>query len=113
MKVLLDENLPHQLRTNLRSHDVSTAQYLGWNGMKNGELLRASETAGFECLRTSDQSLSYQQNLQGRSISVVTLTRQKWAILSSPLQDIQAAVDRAKPGSFQVVKCGESGKAEL
>jgi predicted nuclease of predicted toxin-antitoxin system len=105
VKVLLDENLPHQLRTNLPGHDVSTAQYLGWNGMKNGELLSQAESAGFECVVTSDQNLSYQQNLAGRSIAVVTLTRQKWATLKDHLQEIQAAVDRAARGSFHVVEC--------
>jgi len=113
VKVLLDENLPHQLRTRLTGHEVSTAQYLGWNGMKNGELLRAAEASGFECLMSSDQNLSYQQNLARRSIAVVTLTRQKWAILSGHLQAIQAAVDRATPGSFQLVNCGESGAATV
>ena len=73
--------------------------------MKNGELLRAAEAAGFECLVTSDQNLSYQQNLQGRAIAVVTLTRQKWAVLSGHLQAIRSAVDGSKPGSFQVVDC--------
>ena len=81
--------------------------------MKNGELLRAAESAGFECLVTSDQNLSYQQNLEGRSISVITLTRQKWAILKLHLDVIQAAVDRATPGSFQLVDCGEFGNAGL
>jgi len=58
-------------------------------------------------------NLSYQQNLQSRSIAVVTLTRQKWKILEIYLQEIQAAVDQAKPGSFQVVDCGEFGKTEV
>jgi len=95
VKVLLDENLPHQLRTRLPGHEVSTAQYLGWSGMKNGELLRSAELSGFQCLVTSDQNLSYQQNLADRSIAVITLTRQKWAILKDHLYAIQAAVDRA------------------
>ena len=86
-------------------HDVSTVQYLGWGGTKNGELLRIAETAGIEVLVTSDQNLKYQQNLSGRSIAIVLLTRQKWAIIKLHLQEVQAAVDRAIPGSFQVVRC--------
>lgn len=107
MKVLLDENLPHQLRTNLPGHDVSTVRYLGWNGLKNGELVRAAESAGFEVFLTSDQNLSYQQNLRDRSIGMVTLTAQKWSILRMNLDKILGAVDRVKPGTFQVVECGE------
>jgi hypothetical protein len=105
VKVLLDENLPHQLRANLPGHEISTVSYLGWNGLKNGELIRAAELAGFEAFVTSDQNLSYQQNLLGRSIGMVTLTAQKWSIVSKYLTEILAAVDRVKPGSFEVVEC--------
>jgi len=107
MKVLLDENLPHQLRTNLPGHDASTVRYLGWHGLKNGELMRAAESAGFEVFITSDQNLSYQQNLRDRSIGVVTLTAQKWSVLSMNLEKILAAVDRTNSGSFETVECGE------
>ena len=105
MKVLLDENLPHQLRLSLQRHEVRTAQYSGWGGMKNGELLRAAEAAGIEILVTSDQNLTYQQNLSRRSIAIIVLTRQKWATIQPHLQAIQATVDHATPGSFQVVQC--------
>ena len=37
MKVLLGENMPHQLRAQLPDFDVSTAVYAGF-GFKNGEL---------------------------------------------------------------------------
>jgi hypothetical protein len=97
--------MPHQLRINLIGHDVSTVQYLGWSGTKNGELLRLAETAGIEVLVTGDQNLTYQQNLSGRSIAIVVLTRQKWAIIQLHLQAVQAAVDHATPSSFQVVQC--------
>ena len=42
MKVLLDENLDHALRLLLGQHEVVTAAYMGWAGLKNGELLRAA-----------------------------------------------------------------------
>jgi hypothetical protein len=38
VKVLVDENLPHLLRTNLGDHDVFTVSYKGWAGLKNGEI---------------------------------------------------------------------------
>ena len=46
MKVLLDENLPHDLRKLLPGHDVFTVAYLGWAGVKNGELLRRAAADG-------------------------------------------------------------------
>jgi hypothetical protein len=47
MRVLLDENLPHDLIEALVGHSISTVQGLGWAGIKNGELLkRADDLAG-------------------------------------------------------------------
>lgn len=40
MKLLLDENLPHDLRQHLAGHVVFTVAYMGWSGMKNGDLLQ-------------------------------------------------------------------------
>ena len=57
MRVLLDENMPHQLRAHLPDHDVFTAVYVGFGGFKNGELLRAAEDAGYDVLLTGDLSI--------------------------------------------------------
>jgi hypothetical protein len=57
LKVLLDENIPHDLRPFLRHHETFTAAYRGWAGLKNGELLDAAEKAGFDVLVTGDLSL--------------------------------------------------------
>jgi hypothetical protein len=40
VRVLLDENLPHDLISELVGHEVVTVQGLGWAGVKNGDLLR-------------------------------------------------------------------------
>jgi len=42
VRVLLDENMPHQLRLHLPDFDVSTAVYSGFGGFKNGELLNTA-----------------------------------------------------------------------
>jgi len=57
LRVLLDENMPHQLRAHLPDHDVFTAVYVGFGGFKNGELLRAAEDAGYDVLLTGDLSI--------------------------------------------------------
>jgi predicted nuclease of predicted toxin-antitoxin system len=75
LKILPDENMPHQLRGHLPNHDVSTAVYVGFGGFTNGELLQAAEVAGFEVLLTGDLSLEYQQNLTGRKIAIVCYRR--------------------------------------
>jgi hypothetical protein len=47
VRVLLDENLPHGLRSLLTGHDVFTAAFLGWIGIRNGELLAAAKRERF------------------------------------------------------------------
>ena len=42
--------------------------------MKNGELLRLAEEAGFDLFVTSDQGIRYQQNLAGRRIAILELS---------------------------------------
>jgi hypothetical protein len=39
--------------------------------MKNGNLLDAAESAGFQVLLTVDRGLEYQQNMTGRKIAVI------------------------------------------
>ena len=34
-----------------------TVTYMGWVGLKNGELLKAAETNGFDVFLTGDQTL--------------------------------------------------------
>ena len=43
--------MPHKLRMAIPNHDVSTVAYLGWKGLKNGELLRAALDAGATRIR--------------------------------------------------------------
>jgi predicted nuclease of predicted toxin-antitoxin system len=71
MRILLDECVDERLRNFLPGHDCWTARYAGLAGLKNSELLNTAESAGFHVLLTVDQGLEYEQNLQGRSISVV------------------------------------------
>jgi hypothetical protein len=106
LKVLLDENLDHALRKLLGNHDVVTASHMGWAGVQNGELLRAAEDNGIEVLLTGDQTLRFEQNLTGRRLAIVALSAIQLPILKGHLPRIIAAIDQAKPGSFQAVECG-------
>jgi hypothetical protein len=58
-KVLLDSNVPHDLRPYLTHHRTFTAAYLGWQGLKNGELLDAAEAESFDVLVTRDLRKSH------------------------------------------------------
>jgi len=71
VKLLLDENLPHQMRLELPGHVVFTAAYMQWAGIENGELLRLAASAGFDALITNDRGLEYEQNLASLPLAVV------------------------------------------
>lgn len=106
MKVLLDENLPHRLRNALGTHEVFTVRFLGWSGLKNGALLSAAESGGFQVFLTGDQTVSYEQNLSDRQIAVVVLSAIEWHLIRHGLPAIQAAVDVAAAGSLQMIDVG-------
>jgi len=106
MKVLLDENLDHRLRNHLGSHEVFTASFMGWEGLKNGTLLQKAEENGFEVLLTGDQTLCYEQNLSRRRLAIIAMSSVEWRIVKDHLAPIIRALDNAIPGSFQAVDCG-------
>jgi hypothetical protein len=106
VRVLLDENLPHKLRACISQHEVTTVAYAGWGGLKNGELLKIAEEAGFEVFVTGDRALEYQQNITGRKIAIVSLSAQNWPIIKHHVGKIAAAIDGADAGTFQRVDCG-------
>ena len=95
MKVLLDEHLPHRLRHHLGPHDVFTVDFMGWSGLKNGELLRTAEANGIEVFVTGDKNISYQQNLADRRMAIVTLSAIDFDILKPNLSLIVAGLDLA------------------
>ena len=104
-RVLLDENVDRQLRPLFDAgFEVLTVQEQGWDGLKNGELLR-SAAAEFDVFVTMDQKLPYQQNLKAFDLAVVVIRTVSNAFLDVvPLMSkVNAAVRVAKPGAASVV----------
>ena len=75
MKVLLDECVPHSLRLQLVGHEVFTATYMRWDGIKNGLLLQLASSCGFEALVTTDRSMAYQHDEKTLRIPIFSCTR--------------------------------------
>jgi len=73
MRLLIDECVDESLRHRFPDHECETARFANMAGLKNGSLLDAAEAAGFDVLLTVDQSIPDQQNLAGRSISLLIL----------------------------------------
>jgi hypothetical protein len=106
VRVLLDENMAVKLRLALSQFETATVRYMGFAGLKNGELLNAAELAGFDVLITGDKTLEYEQNLRGRNISVVALSAPHWPLVQPYIGRIVLAIEAATPGSFTRVECG-------
>ncbi len=82
---------------------MSTAYELGWATLKNGELLAAAESNGFEVFVTTDTNLAYQQNLSNRKIAIVVLSTTSWPRIQKSVSAIVSAIDKASPNSYQIV----------
>ena len=104
MRILFDQGAPVPIAAYLREHTVRTTLEEGWDTLANGELLRVAEEAGFEVLLTTDNNLAFQQNLKGRKIAIVVLSRNRWRLVQRMIRKIVAAVNAAEPGSYTLIE---------
>lgn len=104
MRVLLDENLPVGLASELTPHQVETVSGRGWAGVKNGELLRLA-TGQFDILVTMDRNLKHQQPLADRTFGVVLVRApsNRMKDLQPLLRAILHAIESVKPGELRRV----------
>ncbi len=100
MRCLPDENIPHKLRRCLSGFETTTAQYAGFSGLKNGELLNAAEAAGFDVLVTGAKTIGCEQNLKDRRIGVVSLSAPHWRLIKDSIDTIAGAITRSSPGTL-------------
>lgn len=92
MKILLDENLPKQLKADFGlDYDVKTVRDMGWLGKKNGELLRLIVNNRFDFFVTIDKNLRNQQNLEHLEIKIFLLLA-----LNNRRATLQALVGKIK-----------------
>jgi predicted nuclease of predicted toxin-antitoxin system len=74
MKILIDECVPDELKGTLAAmgHECETVRRAGYGSKKNGELLTLAE-GRWDVLLTTDRNIKYQQNMTGRSVSILIL----------------------------------------
>jgi hypothetical protein len=82
VRVLLDENLPHDLIASLSDHDVHTVQGLGWAGTKNGDLLRRA-AGQIDAFLTMDRKLEREHDLAALPFGVLVIVAR-----SNRMQDL-------------------------
>ena len=100
MRILFDQGTPAPLRDYLTGHWVDTAFERGWSDLRNGELLDRAEGGEYQLLITTDQSLRHQQKLDHRRLGVLVLLAASWPRVRLRVDDIRAAVERVRPGTF-------------
>ena len=103
MKVLLDHCVPRPLLRHLTAHDVLTARSIGWDDLKNGELVARAE-GEFEVMITADQNLRYQQNLQGRRLALLILPTNYTPTVLKMVPSILAALASIQPGEWTEIE---------
>lgn len=100
MRLLIDECIDQRLRLLFPTHDCQTAGFAKLAGLKNGRLIDAAESAGFDVLITVDQNIPDQQNLIGRTISVLILCAPTNRLhdLEPLLPEARSALSAINPG---------------
>ena len=100
MRILFDQGTPVPLRALLPGHVVATVYELGWSQLRNGELIRQAELAGYDAFVTTDQSLRYQQQLDGRSMAIVVLMAASWPRIRQHADHITTCFSDLQPGAY-------------
>ena len=101
MKILLDHCVPAPLVKMLPGHQSQTAFDLGWEKLRNGELIEAAQNTGLDLLLPSDKNLRYQQNLSGRRLAILVLPTNNWGVLRNMTDEIVNAVATMQPGEYR------------
>lgn len=101
LRILLDECIDWRLGKELSGHTVKTVSEIGWNGLKNGDLLSRAQNE-FDVFITTDRNLTFQQNVSTYALVVIVLAPQ-----SNRLQDILPLV----PKVLKTLPAAKAGKA--
>ena len=107
MLILFDHGTPRGIARFLLGHTVIRAKQRGWDTLTNGDLLNAAEEAGFEVLLTTDTNLPHQQNLKGRKLAIVILSKNRWTLVRPMMQRIANTVNSARPGTCTLLDIPE------
>jgi len=101
LKILLDESVPHIVKSRLGHLAIRTVQDMGWAGIKNGELLKRAEEQ-FDVFITADHQLRYQQNLSGRKLAIIVIPTNQVRAVIALIPAIEEALERAQTVGIEI-----------
>ena len=101
MKLLLDECVDQRLANEIKNHLVTTVPQMGWAGKENSDLLLLAEQF-FDVFITTDQNLSFQQDLSKFNIAVLLLyaPTNRLADLKPLIPKIISSLPKLKTGNI-------------
>ena len=106
IRILIDECLPKQLKRWLAEIDadleIQTIKEAGWEGMKNGVLLRAAN-GKYDVLVTADKNMHHQQNFVGLDISVLVYPTNRAKAVKLGVTALDQCLRKIKPGQKTVM----------
>ena len=106
MRILLDENLPRQLKQHFTADvEALTVQERGWSGKKNSKLLRLAAEE-FDVFLTMDRGVEFQQNVAHLSIAILIIRApsNRFEDLQPLIPEVREALKGIQPG--QVTRVG-------
>ena len=103
MRILLDHNIPESLRHLITDHEVHTAHCLGWDTLRNGELLRRTAESDYDIFLAADQGIQYQHNLPAIGLRVISLTTNHRPSIERKRDAVNAAIVACRPGEALTV----------
>ena len=83
---------------------MRTARDEGWDELKNGELLKRAEKAGYEVVITTDKKMEHQQNIEKKRIALIVLTNTSWREIKARVPTIRKTIKRAERGRVSKVE---------
>jgi hypothetical protein len=105
-RILLDENIDRLLKGLFAAEfEVMTVRERGWNGKKNGALLRLAEQE-FDVFVKMDKNLEHQQNLSALNLAVIVLRARSnaYRVIAPLMPKVNEAVRAIQPGEVVHVK---------
>jgi predicted nuclease of predicted toxin-antitoxin system len=114
VRVLLDENLPHDLTKVLTGHVAFTVQGPGWAGTKNGALLKRA-IGECDVLVTMDGNIEHQQDFANLPFAVVVIgaASNRMADQQPVIADLLQAIGGVRPGEVRRVGTPPKGRGRL
>lgn len=99
MLILFDHGTPRGISRALQGHIVKEARAQGWDTLPSNP----ASSAAF----SRSPLLPHQQNLKGRKIAILILSKNRWTLVRPMMQQIANAVNSARPGTCTLVDIPE------